>query len=59
LPRWVAHVNQALTAKELAALRYSVKRGLPYGDEHWTADTVKRLGLQSTVRPQGRPKNLA
>ncbi len=58
LPRWVARVNQALTDKELKALRYSVKRGLPSGDENWTADTVKRLGLESTVRPQGRPKKL-
>jgi putative transposase len=52
----VDRVNAPLTDKELPALRYSVKRGLPYGDENWTADTVKRLGLESTVRPQGRPK---
>ncbi len=58
LPKWVARVNLALTAKEFEALRHSVKRGLPYGDETWTADTIKRLGLESTLRPQGRPKKI-
>jgi putative transposase len=30
---WVDHVNAAQTAAELAALRRSVRRGSPYGDE--------------------------
>ena len=58
LPRWVERVNQALGKKELAALRHSVKRNVPYGDEAWTTATVKRLGLESTTRPRGRPKKL-
>ena len=58
LPRWVARVNQALSEKEFKALRHSVTRGLPFGDEEWTAATVVRLGLESTTRPQGRPKKV-
>ena len=58
LPRWVARVNQAITQKELAAIRLSVKRGKPYGDEDWTAKIVKKFGLESTTRPRGRPKKL-
>jgi hypothetical protein len=28
----------------------------PFGDPDWVADTAKRLGLECTVRPRGRPK---
>ena len=43
LPRWVARVNEAFSEKELKALRHSVTRSVPYGDEDWTKTTVKRL----------------
>jgi putative transposase len=43
-------------ASELAALRKSVARGAPYGSEAWVRRTVKRLGLESTIRPRGRPR---
>jgi putative transposase len=59
LPRWVQRVNHAFSKKELKALRHCVKRGVPFGDEKWIAQTVKRLGLESTIRPRGRPKKLA
>ena len=52
---WLRFVNQAQTARELEALRQSVRRGSPFGSEGWSARTVKRLALQSTVRPRGRP----
>jgi putative transposase len=45
LPRWVARVNAALNKKELEALRHSVQRSVPFGDEQWRAETAKRLGL--------------
>ncbi len=28
----------------------------PFGDPHWVKDAAKRLGLECTVRPRGRPK---
>ena len=56
LPRWVERVNEALSEKELKALRHSVMRGLPFGDDTWTTETAKRLGLESTTRPRGRPR---
>jgi len=59
LPNWVERVNQALSGKELEALRHSVKRSLPFGDKDWTAKTAHRLGLESTTRPRGRPKTFA
>ncbi|HUS39133.1 MAG TPA: hypothetical protein VMX74_06765, partial [Pirellulales bacterium] len=59
LPRWIDRVNQALSKKELKALRHSVTRNLPFGDDKWTTATANRLGLESTTRPRGRPRKLA
>jgi len=59
LPRkasWVDHVNTPQTEGELAALRRSVRRGNPFGGDAWSDRTIRRLGLESTIRPQGRPK---
>jgi putative transposase len=54
--RWVDHVNAPQTEAELAALRRSFERGVPFGGEGWTSRTVERLGLESTLRPRGRPR---
>ena len=43
LPRWIDRVNQALSKKELQALRHSVTRNLPFGDATWTTTTAQRL----------------
>jgi putative transposase len=40
---------------ELEALRRSVVRACPFGDDSWQQRTAKRLGLDSTLRPRGRP----
>lgn len=59
LPRkagWVEQVNSPQSAGELQALRRSVVRGSPMGDAAWSERTVRRLGLESTLRPQGRPR---
>ena len=52
---WLEYVNEPGTAAELEALRRSVVRGAPYGDEAWQRRTAKRLGLEATLRPRGRP----
>ena len=59
LPRWLDRVNEPLTEKELKAVRHSVNRGKPYGDEKWTSATIKKHGLESTINPRGRPRKLA
>jgi putative transposase len=53
---WTAWVNRAETAAELKALRLSVKRGRPYGDDQWQERTAEKLELQSTLRPRGRQR---
>lgn len=55
---WTEHVNGVETEVELAALRRSVVRGTPFGEELWQAQTVEALGLQSSLRPRGRPKKV-
>jgi putative transposase len=54
--RWAALVNGAETEAELAAVRRSVNRGCPLGEKTWTDKMVRRLGLEMTLRPHGRPK---
>jgi putative transposase len=59
LPRpthWVREVNRVQTEAELEALRRSVQRGQPYGDESWVVAMAARLGLGTTLRPRGRPR---
>ena len=55
---WVEYVNGVVTERELEALRLSVVRGAPYGEEAWQQRTAERLGLQSTLRRHGRPRKL-
>lgn len=53
---WTEHVNEPETERELAALRRSVVRGAPYGNAGWQAKTARALGLESSLRPRGRPR---
>ena len=55
---WVARVNAPLTPSEIARARVSIERSRPYGDDEWVSRTVKELGLEHTVRPQGRPRKM-
>jgi putative transposase len=56
-PGWAAFVNSAQSEAEITAARRSVARGNPFGDESWSDSAVRRLGLETTLRPHGRPKN--
>jgi putative transposase len=52
---WLELVNRPQDEQELAALRRSRDRGSPYGTSVWTTRTAKRLGIESSLRPVGRP----
>ena len=57
LPRnWRSWVNKPETDAELKAMRSCVRRGVPFGDDHWIKSSAVRLSLESTTRPRGRPK---
>jgi putative transposase len=53
---WLEHVHAAQTEAELAALRRSVQRGCPFGSGVWVEQTAAQLGLESSLRPGGRPR---
>jgi len=53
---WLTRVNRPQSASELEALRVSVQRGRPFGEEAWVKRMAKRFGMESTLRPRGRPK---
>jgi putative transposase len=52
---WAALVNAAQTEAELTALRACVRRDRPFGGEGWVKETAAELGLESSLRPRGRP----
>lgn len=52
---WLDIVERVQSEAEIAALQLSITRGKPYGSMNWTRIAAKRLGLESTVRPRGRP----
>jgi putative transposase len=49
---WLKYVNGV----ETEALRRCATRGVPCGDEQWQRQTVEQLGLETTLRPRGRPR---
>ncbi|HLA84698.1 MAG TPA: transposase [Thermoguttaceae bacterium] len=52
---WTEYVNVPQTEAELESIRRCLRRGSPYGEEAWIEQTADQLGLQSTLRPRGRP----
>jgi putative transposase len=57
LPKeWGEFVNESFSEKELEKLRQSVSRQSPYGDSLWQVHVSKTFGLESTIRPRGRPR---
>jgi putative transposase len=58
LPNWTERVNEPLSDKELEAIRRCTQRGSPLGNEAWVEAIARRLGLESTLRPRGRPKSI-
>jgi putative transposase len=52
---WAEYVNRPQTENELAAIRHSVLRGRPFGDNRWIRSTATALGLGHTLQSRGRP----
>lgn len=57
-PRWRQRVNTPLEDKELARVRWAIRRGSPFGELNWVESVARRLDLESTLRPRGRPRKL-
>jgi putative transposase len=54
--RWSAYVTQLPPEHEMAALCRSSETGLPFGGPAWVKRLAKRLHLDLTIRPRGRPR---
>ena len=53
---WIELVNQPLSGRELERIKLSLERGRPFGNDEWVRRTVSRLGLEHTLRDEGRPR---
>jgi putative transposase len=56
---WLTFVNDPQTESELLAIRRSIQRGRPLGNEQWVRQTATALGLESTLRAPHRPRKPA
>jgi putative transposase len=53
---WLRLVNRPQSEAELKAIRQALRRGSPFGTSQWQVRTARRLGLEWTLRPRGRPR---
>jgi putative transposase len=56
--RWRKAVNAPLEEARLDLLRRSVMRGTPYGLPDWIEAFAAKTGMESTLRPRGRPHKI-
>jgi len=57
-PQWLQRVNRLQSEGEVQAIRRSLGRGQPFGGDAWVRQTARQLGLESTLRPRGRPRKI-
>lgn len=53
---WGRYVDQNMGDKDLKELRNCIQRQSPYGTSEWQSLICESLGLESTLRPIGRPR---
>ncbi len=53
---WSAWLAKGLDKETTERIALSLRRSRPLGDETWTRKMTKRLGLEWTTRPRGRPR---
>jgi len=53
---WLKLVHEPLRERELAAIRRSVNRATPLGEDNWGQRLAATLGLAHTLRPRRRPR---
>ncbi len=52
---WTDVVNEQQLSDDIERIRASVNRGTPFGEDRWQRRTAGRLGIESSLRPRGRP----
>ena len=53
---WGEYVDQPLTAKEQEKIQRSRDRQAPFGTSEWQRKISREMGLESTLKPLGRPR---
>jgi putative transposase len=53
--KWAEKVHLPMDGRTLASIRRANATGLPYGEPKWVERLAKRLELDLTIRPRGRP----
>lgn len=53
---WGTLIDTPLARKEVEDVRTSIARQSPFGDSEWRRSLCRIVGLESTMRPRGRPK---
>jgi putative transposase len=53
---WGELVEEALPTAAKERIQASLERGRPLGSAAWTEASAKRMGLEFTMNPRGRPK---
>lgn len=53
---WNKCVNDVMSEEDILQLRQSIRRQSPYGTQDWKLSISNLLGLESTIRPMGRPR---
>lgn len=55
---WLRYLNEPQTEAEVKRMSESIQRGRPYGEASWVKRVAGRLGLESSLRPRGRPRKV-
>jgi putative transposase len=53
--KWAEKIHTPPAGATLAEIRRSTTTGLPYGSPKWVERLAKKLDLDLTIRPRGRP----
>jgi putative transposase len=52
---WISEIDRPLSASQLTSIRESMNRQRPFGEAEWQTRIASLFGLESTMRPRGRP----
>lgn len=55
-PKARKQLPRKLSTSQIESIQKSITRGSPLGNPAWQKTTAKKLGLESTLRPRGRPR---
>lgn len=53
---WIEIVNEPMTEREVERVKSSIHRDRPLGSDTWVKRKADQLGLEHTIRQEGRPR---